>query len=108
MLPDAKEDLLPDVLGLGRIAEHPTGKSNHFGEVTPHELGGRALVARANSVNQFLVRITHGVSAKSHWRCAATDGRLTKIEPLTTLCILPQHLPSVSCSLAEPVRATRV
>lgn len=103
MLPDPEENFLTDVLRFGCIPKHSSGETDHAGEMPTHKFGRSALVASPNSLNQVFVRITHGERAKSHGRCAET-GKLTKIEPLTTLCILPQHLPSVSCSLLERFR----
>jgi hypothetical protein len=59
-----------------------------------NELGRGALVARADTTHQFLVRIPHGLEANSEKRSAWPIGQPFKAALLSTLCILPRLLPS--------------
>jgi hypothetical protein len=49
-----------------------------------HKFGSRALVAGADTTNQFFVRIPHGPEANSENRPAARPGNILKIERLST------------------------
>ena len=65
VLPDAEKYFLRDVFGLGCIAQHPAGETDHPGQMAAHQFGRGALVARADPMNQFLVRIPHGLEVLS-------------------------------------------
>jgi hypothetical protein len=107
VFPDAKENFLANVFGLGSVTKHPAGESDHAWEMPANELRRRTLVAGSHPLDQFFIRITHCVRANSHRRSAAKNGKYTKAEPVTTLCILPQHLPSVSCLRLQRFSETR-
>lgn len=93
MPPDAKEDLLRDILGFRRIAKHPARKPDHARQVPAHELSCCALVARTDTEDQFLVRIPHGWATNSETSTCAPLGVISKAEPCFTLCILRLGLP---------------
>jgi hypothetical protein len=85
MLPDAEKNLLRHILGFGWIAKHPAGETNHSGKMTANEFGRGALVARADTTHQFLVRIPHGLEANSEKRSARPIGRSFKAALLSTV-----------------------
>ena len=84
MLPDAQENFLGDIFGLGCIAEHAARETDHSRQVTAHEFGSRTLVAGADATNKFFVRIAHRRDANSEVRSAARPGNVLKIEKLST------------------------
>jgi hypothetical protein len=98
VLPDTEKDFLCDVLGFGCVAEHAPGEADHAGKVTANDLGRRAPVTSADTPNQFLVWVPHGLRANSAQRRTVTNGKMLNNQPLSTLCIQSPHLPSVSCS----------
>jgi hypothetical protein len=105
VLPDTKENFLGDILSFGVVAEHSPRQTDHSREMPADEFGRGALVARADTAHQFLVRIPHGLEANSEKRFVRPAGQPIKADLLSTLCILPRRLPSATCSLAEPASA---
>ena len=85
MLPDAEKDFLCNVLGFGCVAEHPASQPDHSREMTANEFGRGALVAAADTTNQFFVRIPHGLGANSANRSAAPMGQAFKAALLSTV-----------------------
>jgi hypothetical protein len=65
MAPDAQEDLLRHVLSFRGITKHTARETDHAWKVSAHEFSGSALVARTDTLDQFLVRIPHGWDSNS-------------------------------------------
>src|SRR5690606_3377768 len=132
VFPDAEKNFLCDIFCFRRIAEHPASKSDHARQVPANELGGRPLVAGADTAHQFLVRIPHGLEANSAKRSARPAGQFIKAallftymhpaatfaEGLLLFAEPAQHVAALSCirsfkrrrealpSLGSPVRGS--
>jgi hypothetical protein len=71
--------------------------------MTANEFGCSALVARADTTHQFLVRIPHGLEANSEKRSARPVGQPIKAALLSNLMHPAAAFAERYCSLLEPV-----
>jgi hypothetical protein len=76
MFPDTEEHLLRNILGFGGIAQHSAGKADHARKMATNDLCRRASVAGADTSNEVLVWVPHGLKANSAQRRAVTNGRM--------------------------------
>ena len=66
VVPQAQEDLLDDVLGLGGIAGHPSGKPAHCAGVAPVQLRQRLLAVAADGHHQLSISEVGEVAVSIH------------------------------------------